>query len=71
MVVCRNDYVIDVLVEFFNDVYAGIDGQLGIQDASLDPKLLEEELEPIASIRIANEDDAFAFDEFQFEYNVG
>lgn len=48
-----------------------IQRQLCVKNTSLDTKLLKEELEPIRSIDVVDEEDAFALDETKLEENIG
>lgn len=65
-----DDDLVDVLVEFVDDVDAGVDRQFRVQNTAPDPELLEKQLKTVASVDVADKDDAFALDQFQFEDDV-
>ena len=44
LLVGSNDDIVDTLVEFFDDLDAGVDGKFGVQDTTPDAKLFKEKL---------------------------
>ena len=44
LLVGSNDDIVDTLVEVFNDLDAGVDGELGVQDTTPNAKLFKEKL---------------------------
>jgi hypothetical protein len=47
-----------------------IDGKLRVKDTAPNTKLLKKEFQSVASVDIANKNDAFSFDQLQFENDV-
>jgi hypothetical protein len=66
-----DDDVVDALVEFFDDVDSGVNRKFGVEDAALDAKLLKEEFYTVAAVNVSDEDDDFALDQLELEYNIG
>lgn len=60
-----------MLVELLDDVDSRVQGQLRVQNTTSNTKLLKEELEAVASVDVANEDDALALDQLELEDDVG
>lgn len=51
------EVVVDAFVELRYDVLSGLDGQLRIQDARLDAKLVKEDFQSVASIDVVDEEE--------------
>jgi hypothetical protein len=66
-----DDDVVDALVKFFDDMDSGVNGKFGVEDAALDAELLEEEFYTVAAVNVSDEDDDFALDQLELEYNIG
>jgi hypothetical protein len=62
--------VVDVLVEFLDDVQPTGKGKFGIENAASDAELLEEELDSVGSFDIGDEDNCFTLDQLQKEQSV-
>jgi hypothetical protein len=60
-----------MLVEFLDDVDSRVQGQLRVQNTTSNTELLKEKLEAVASVDVANEDDALALDQLELEDDVG
>ena len=58
-------------VELLNDVNSRVQGKLRIQNTASNTKLLEEELETVASVNVANENNTLALDQLELEDDVG
>ena len=58
-------------VELLNDVNSRVQGKLRVQNTASNTKLLEEELETVASVNVANEDNTLALDQLELEDDVG
>jgi hypothetical protein len=70
LLVGSDDDVVDALVELFDDVDSGIYWELRVEDAALDTELLEEQFYTVASVNVSNEDNNFALDQLELEYNI-
>lgn len=66
-----NDVVVNTLVKFLHDVVPRVEWQLRVEDASLNAKLLEEELEPVRPVDVVDEQETLALDELELEEDVG
>lgn len=65
-----DEVVKDAAVELLDGVEARIKGQLSIEDAGLDAKFLEEELDAVGSVGVVDKDEALAADELELEDDV-
>lgn len=60
-----------MFIELLHDVDSRVQGQLRVQNTASNTELLKEELEAVASVDIADEDDALALDQLELENDVG
>jgi hypothetical protein len=52
-------------------VVARVERELRVEDAGLDAKLLEEQLEPVRAVDVGDKDEALAPDELELEQDIG
>lgn len=60
-----------MFVELFDNMDSRVQGQLRVQNTASNTELLKEELEAVASVDIADEDDALALDQLELENDIG